>query len=638
MLFDSQNRLLVTTDTTKSAAYSVNTSSGNATLINTTTIDYINSIEEDLQGNFYATSWGDSYFYRMDKDFKNAKDLALYSKPTGLYFNKMYDVIALACSNCNKVEFHKLHMVYINDVDTAQCPGDSFNVNINAQYKGKGTYLSGNTFYVDLSDGNGKFSGGTVIGMQKTTTEPGYFRVVLPKGKRFYGSNFKIRIRSTNPVFYSINEMEVVVPFVPTIYVSDKDTVIYCSSNPVKLGKARDEDSILVNYLWYMDGNLQSNKTSQIDVNQTGIHKFQLVKQPKDKGCSISASVITNQKSGSISIPFKDTLWVCQRQNATIGGDSIANTSIRWTDKSDTGFLQTKYKFEIPGNVNININKTFTATVRSIQLGCEISKDVSLIYKNNPKYQLNLPKTYEICYNSSLSLLPKYVSGDTQNISFKWEPNDFLDNPHIKEPVYTNTLNQNYKKSYSVWTKDTLTKCLDSFSVQIQNKRLAQKPILEQTSFKSDSIRIKNIDNGVGYMSKVVYLNDSVKFLYGVDSIFAYPDFKNAKYIIVFATYWTVCTSVSDTLFLKHLVSVNKVKLNSLTLYPNPASDKLFINNPKGNLEHAVVIIYNLVGQNVLVSNISETGEINISSLRAGIYSVRVNFEGRIISATFIKK
>ena len=139
-------------------------------------------------------------------------------------------------------------------------------------------------------------------------------------------------------------------------------------------------------------------------------------------------------------------------------------------------------------------------------------------------------------------------------------------------------------------------------------------------------------------MSKVVYLNDSVKFLYGVDSIFAYPDFKNAKYIIVFATYWTVCTSVSDTLFLKHLVSVNKVKLNSLTLYPNPASDKLFIKEFKGNPERAEIMIYDLVGRNILVSKPTATGEISISSLMPGIYMVRVNFEDRIFNATFIKE
>lgn len=633
LLFDSKNRLLVTTDTTKSAVYSINTSTGNASLVNITSIDNINSIEEDLQGNFYATSWGDSYFYRLDKDFKNAKDLAMYSKPSGLFFNKDYDVIVLACSNCNKVEFYKLHMVYINDVDTAKCPGDTFNVNVSLQFKGKGTYNSSNTFYVELSDANGKFSSAILIGSEKTTTEPSNYRVVLPPNKRFYGSNYKIRVRSTSPAFYSLNEMEIVVPFVPTIYVSDKDTLYYCSSNQVKLGKPKDEDSLLVNYLWYEDGKLQSNNTSQMEVSKTGMHKFKFVKQTKSIGCSISDSVVTEQKSGSISIPFKDTILVCQRQNATIGGDSIANTTILWTDKSDIGFLQTKYKFEIPGNVNIN--KTYTASVKSIQFGCEISKDIHLIYRNNPKYELGFYWRYRVCYDSSVSLLPRYVSGDTQNISFQWEPKDFLNNQNIKTPVYSSTLNQDYVKTYTGWTKDTVSNCSDSFTAKVINYKTI-KPQIEQVSF-TDTINIKNRDTLYSYVYRVYFQDSSSYNDYILDSSFICPGFNKAKYIIVNFSNKGNCYSKSDTLFLKHYVGVKNLKSSPFGIYPNPADDVLFIKDFKGDLSKAEVFIYDLVGQKILNLNPRKNGEIDIQNLVPGMYSIRVNFEDQLFNNIFIK-
>ena len=634
LLFDKKNRLLVSTDTIKSVIYNLNIINATATVIQTTTLDYINSLEEDIQGNFYATSWGDSYFYRLDKNFKNAVGLAQYSKPTGLCFNKVDDVIVLACSNCNKIEFHKLHMVYINDVDTAKCAGDSFNVNNNIQYKGKGTYNTGNIFYVELSDANGKFSSATIIGSEKTISEPNTFRVSLPFEKRFYGSLYKIRIRSTNPVFYSLNEMETIVPFVPTVFVSDKDTINYCASNRVLLGKARDEDSVLVNYLWYIDGKLQSHKTSQMEVTQAGIHTFKLVKQPKTTGCLIQDSVVTEQKSGSINIPFKDTLLVCQRQKAIIGGDSIANTTILWTDKSDINFLETNYKFEIPENVNVN--KTYTATLKSLQFGCETSKDLTLIYINNPKYKLDFFWKYRVCYDSSIRFLPKHVSGDTQTMVFSWEPKDFLKNPTIKTPVYTNSLNQDYTKTYTVFTKDTVSACQDSFVAKVINYKTI-KPQIEQASMYSDTIKIKNRDTLYSYVYRVYYQDSLFLNNYILDSFFVCPGFNKAQFIVVNFGNKGNCYSQSDTLFLKHFVGIKNIKSSPLQFYPNPANDKLFIICQAGILSKAEAIISNLAGQKLMETHLTENGEINISDLMPGMYFIRLNFEGQLFNSTFIK-
>ena len=528
-------------------------------------------------------------------------------------------------------------MVYINDVDTAKCPGDSFYINPNLQFKGKGTYNTGNTFYAELSDGNGKFNSPLIIGTYKTATEPNSYQVVLPYGKRFYGSKYKIRIRSSSPAFYSLNEIETPVPYIPLIYVSDKDTIYYCSSNSIKLGKAKDTDSSLLTYLWYMDEKLQSYKTSQIEINETGLHKYKLTVQPKIWGCTASDSVFTEQKNGFISIPFKDSVIVCQRADATIGGDSIANTSIRWTDKSDVNFLHTTYKFEISGTMTYG-NRTFTATLKSTLFGCEISKDVKLIYKNNPKYKLELPLNPGFCANTTLALTPQYVSGDTQNIAFNWGPKDFLSNPVIKNPVYKNTENINKITSYNVFTKDTMTKCTDSFLVIIKNLKMPEKPVISQASQVSDSIVIKNYDPNFEYNYEVKYLDNSVITNLTGDSIIRYPNFKKAVYVIVVAQN-KQCISVSDTLFLIHsTITIKRIENSEIVIYPNPAKDKVLIKDFKGNPENFDVFIYDLVGQKVSEMKPKSNGEINIENLLPGIYSLRVNFEGQIFNTLFIKK
>lgn len=625
LLFDRKNRLLVTTDTLKSAIYSVNTTTGSASVVNITSIDNINSIEEDLQGNFYATSWGDSYFYRLDKNFKNAQGLALYSKPTGLFFNKIYDVIVLACSNCNKVEFHKLHMVYINDVDTAVCPGDSFNVNVSLQFKGKGTYNTANVFYVELSDGDGKFSQSIIIGSYKSMEEPSGYRVTLPGNRRFYGSNYKIRIRSTSPAFYSLNEMETMVPYVPVISISARDTVLFCSPSNLTFGVNKDIDSGFVNYLWYESGNKISNSLPLYKNTFTSKTNVKLIKVPVSGKCLVKDSVWLIPSS-TIKIPFKDTIKVCENSWINLGGDSIDNCKIEWTSKKYPN-VSTKFN----PKYLINFNDTFLVKVTSVTGSCSSQKSIFTYAKPRPDYY-DVGYKFKTCSVNGWYLQPAYLRGNERNIKFTWYPTLNLSDSDKLYTVFHSYLQGDF--SYKFKAIDTVYHCYDSVEYSIRNIEFPDKPVL---GANSKGTVIKNYDSRFIYR----WYKDNLLIAQSTnDSQFVVPigNTKWGVYKVIATNADSIdCSDTSDLFTLTDPGSVLKISNNILIVYPNPANDKLFIKDFNGKIEKAEATIYDFIGQKVLIQNPSANGEINISNLLPGVYSIRVNFENELFNSIFIK-
>ncbi len=73
---------------------------------------------------------------------------------------------------------------------------------------------------------------------------------------------------------------------------------------------------------------------------------------------------------------------------------------------------------------------------------------------------------------------------------------------------------------------------------------------------------------------------------------------------------------------------------NTISVYPNPATDIISINNESA----AKVNITNLVGRIVLTETIDPNATINISSLKSGIYFISIETTDKINSVRFIKK
>ena len=84
---------------------------------------------------------------------------------------------------------------------------------------------------------------------------------------------------------------------------------------------------------------------------------------------------------------------------------------------------------------------------------------------------------------------------------------------------------------------------------------------------------------------------------------------------------------------------VNEFMNYDLSVYPNPADDRIFINVPKGD-DNIEISLFNLSGR--IIRTISAQGGstvmMNVSDLEAGTYVITSAVSGERISSTFIKK
>ncbi|MNK06544.1 hypothetical protein D3C87_244430 [compost metagenome] len=84
------------------------------------------------------------------------------------------------------------------------------------------------------------------------------------------------------------------------------------------------------------------------------------------------------------------------------------------------------------------------------------------------------------------------------------------------------------------------------------------------------------------------------------------------------------------------VLSTDGVNALQFTVYPNPANELLSVN--LGNLDTANVTLYDTSGRIVLVNKLSGSGDINVSSLSAGIYHLEISTESiRSIKQIVIK-
>ena len=75
--------------------------------------------------------------------------------------------------------------------------------------------------------------------------------------------------------------------------------------------------------------------------------------------------------------------------------------------------------------------------------------------------------------------------------------------------------------------------------------------------------------------------------------------------------------------------AIEKIEMQSPQIYPNPVSDKLFI---QSETDIRKFEIYNITGQQMLTGNIENLKSINVSTLPAGIYVLKMgNYQGKFV-------
>ena len=84
-------------------------------------------------------------------------------------------------------------------------------------------------------------------------------------------------------------------------------------------------------------------------------------------------------------------------------------------------------------------------------------------------------------------------------------------------------------------------------------------------------------------------------------------------------------TSQSVTLFIKSISGiVNSLSEDAITVYPNPAHDKIFLIVPNSG-QKTDFYITDLLGTMVLKGTINESSEINIDHLQSSMYFIHID-------------
>lgn len=84
-------------------------------------------------------------------------------------------------------------------------------------------------------------------------------------------------------------------------------------------------------------------------------------------------------------------------------------------------------------------------------------------------------------------------------------------------------------------------------------------------------------------------------------------------------------------------LGVNNASLKSLTIYPNPATDYIYIKNPQ-NIKISNLEIYSVDGKRILSQNQIQNEKIEVSKLREGLYILRLQTNEGDQNLKFIKK
>jgi len=69
----------------------------------------------------------------------------------------------------------------------------------------------------------------------------------------------------------------------------------------------------------------------------------------------------------------------------------------------------------------------------------------------------------------------------------------------------------------------------------------------------------------------------------------------------------------------------------NIQLYPNPASDRLYLNHTEAGSSGFDVSIYNVLGEAVLMRrSLNSSEHLNVQSLTSGIYFVELSSKGEV--------
>ncbi len=623
MLYAGKGQLLVVSDTANGQLIKVDTSNGKSTTLYTPGLDSLNHISKDKEGNYYLTNWGDSYLYRTSSNFDTLVKLTSYNKPAGMYINTDMDIMLLVCHLCNKLEFHRLHYA-APKANQYTCFRDSVVIDIDIQTNGIGTYNTGNKFLVEISDSLGDFTKSVTIGSITSNIKPTNIPTFLPE--RIYGSRHKFRVRSTNPS-HSSAALDWFVQPTPIIEDFLYDSIFLCRTTSFVIGKKDDTD---FEYRWspgtYLDDSSISMPT--FTATDTGTFSYKLFVENASYGCADSGSFNVKVTSDIKLSPWKSNESTCRGDTIMFGGNQKEYQYL-WTPSSQLDDnTQSNPKFNADASQKYFVQVSDTAT------GCVGIDSVDIEVHEIPVVKV-LSDTFNSCIGAQLFL---EVNRDT-SLNYEWVPFDNLTNPFSFRTEYE-LINEASFNSYKVrGTSKHGCYSEDSAFVNVTQKELFTNFSVESlgpfvrlriTADIANDVEIFWDSNGSAFtaLGKLIPQKDS---LWEIQPTLL----QHAFYALVIDPQG--CFQTSDTQYAR-FVGIPDHLSSTFNLYPNPASDKLYIGTNRKVSKYIIMTLDGRVLQTLDTDAVTNLGFIDIAHLSPGVFLLQLIYDDDNVSTLrFIK-
>ncbi len=605
MIFNSQGKLLVVTDTVNAEVWEINTSTGAKTLKLSTSKDNFNDIAQDGQGNYYITCWGDDNLYRYSSTFTNAYVVATFNNPSGLLSNLTYDYLGICCHNCQKVEFKFFHLFSpLTDVTT--CVNDSFYADFTPTYQGIGTYVSGNRFVVQMSDSNGSFASPIELGSTTTVTPPNTIKAAVPSGT-YALAGYKYRLASTSPVVISYFEKDLIITPQPFSNIYDGDTASTCIgvNLPLEINHAANTE-----YSWFPPTGIVSNSIGKFEFTSTATTgHFSYLFQVKDTitGCvGFDAFVISVQPKLELT-SLKDSLTLCIGDTISIGV-SAKPYIFKWTGTNDLN-ADSIANPRFFGTTSTQINVSFSDS----SLTCSGTDSVYITVNPIPPLDITQDvKTY--CYGDTIT----FTNSTLDEFAFTYATSNPL------TPIVENgNLLQFLADSagtyfYQLTISNTETGCYKDLGNAYEVFGAVPKPeIIEGLGWL---YLARDYGGTYKWMYFDQLLNKDTFLITDTNAIDMEP-FHWSNFISVEVTDSNGCVAVSDDY---PLVRESVQELNSrISLHPNPSKGNF---NIQSDIIIRAITIRNTIGQVVFTDNTINHKHLTIQlqECNKGMYIVEV--------------
>ncbi len=447
------------------------------------------------------------------------------------------------------------------------CPG----LTIPLTYDKRVDFNTGNTFFAELSDANGKFDSILNIGVV-TSTQSGsdVMPIAVPYGV-LAGGNYKVRIVSTDPVDTSVisNFFSIQIPPAPTVSYSGSTT--FCTGESLTLSTGSG-----IAYQWSNGDSAQSTQATS-----SGYYRVSVTDNNNCTTTSAPVTVIVN--------PVPDSLIQVASASLCNGG------SVRI--EAAPGYLYQWSNGGIGSSIIVNQSGNYAVTISNVY-GCKSDSSVAVDLSGFYSDLIHVEGNSTFCPGNNVTL-----KATLPNYTYEWN------NLATTQGIVVASSNV-----YSVTISDGNCSMTASSPVTVYPKPDLKVTPGAQATFCQGSDVTLAATGGLDYHWNTGQASQSIT----VNT--------PGTYFATLVDPNTGCTFISDTVQVtaQNCSGINEVTETALKIYPNPAKNQISVLSSNAFL--GSVAVFDMVGHKVMSIDdlaASTIASINISELAAGPYFIQ---------------